>query len=131
MNQDNQGMKYHIEKLKSKSDFEKIYKYGKVILSKDKRIKAQFILNDIRQKIEVGLVIPSKKGNSVWRNRVKRILRESLKLNSALFHELVNKKNTGIKIIFAPYLLNQKNDKKNSLNDLNPSLLDIIEKINR
>lgn len=124
-------MKYHIEKLKSKSDFEKIYKYGKVILSKDKRIKAQFILNDIRQKIEVGLVIPSKKGNSVWRNRVKRILRESLKLNSALFHELVNKKNTGIKIIFAPYLLNQKNDKKNSLNDLNPSLLDIIEKINR
>lgn len=124
-------MKYPFDKLKSKSDFEKIYKYGKVILSTDRRIKAQFIFNDIRHKIEAGFVISSKKGNSVWRNRVKRILRESLKLNSDLFHEFVNKKNTGIKIVFSPYLLNQKNNKKNSLNDLNPSVLDIIEKINR
>jgi ribonuclease P protein component len=117
------------EKLKGKSDFEKIYKYGSVILSTDKRIKAQFIFNDRKHKIEVGLVIPSKKGNSVWRNRVKRILKESLKLNIALFNELVNKKNTGLKIVFSPYLLNQKNSKKNFLNDLNPSVLDVIKKL--
>ncbi|NWG29672.1 MAG: ribonuclease P protein component [Ignavibacteriaceae bacterium] len=122
-------MKDPFDKIKSKSDFEKIYKYGRVILSTDKRIKAQFIFNDRKHKIEVGLVIPSKKGNSVWRNRVKRILKESLKLNSALFHELVNKKNTGIKIVFSPYLLNQKNSKKNFLNDLNPSVLDVIKKL--
>ena len=122
-------MKYPFEKLKSKSDFEKIYKYGRVILSTDKRIKALFIFNDRKHKIEVGLVIPSKKGNSVWRNRVKRILKESLKLNSALFYELVEKKNTGIKIVFSPYSLNQKNSKKNFLNDLNPSVLDVIKKL--
>jgi ribonuclease P protein component len=122
-------VKYPFDKIKSKSDFENIYKYGSVILSTDKRIKAQFIFNDRKQKIKVGLIIPSKKGNSVWRNRVKRILRESFRLNSALFYELVNKKNTGIKIVFSPYLLNQKNSKKNFLNDLNPSVLDIIKKL--
>lgn len=130
MNRDVTGVKLPFERLKSKSDFEKIYKYGKVVLSTDKRIKAQFLFNEGGKKIEIGLIISSKKGNSVWRNRVKRIIIESLKLNSSLFGQLVNKKSTGIKIVFSPYLLSQKNNRKIFLIDLNPSVLEVIKKIN-
>ncbi len=71
------------ERLANDSDFKLVYKTGHVVISEDKKIKAKYLFTGKSgsSKVKIGLSVASKKGNSVWRNRIKRILRESLRLN--------------------------------------------------
>ena len=108
-----------------------VYKKGTAIISKDSKIKANYFLeSDTEYKnIKVGLSISSKKGNSVWRNKIKRLIREAIRLNRETLLSTLEQKNANLFIIFSPHSINQTNNKKIFLKDIKASVLDIITRL--
>lgn len=119
------------ERIKSKKLFDAIYACNNVVTSKDQKVKAVFLIenhtNDIP--VKVTEAVSKKSGNAVWRNRVKRLLRESYRLNKFLLVDLCIEKKVSLAVVFSPCCLNQKKNPKLSLADVLPGMLDVIKKI--
>jgi ribonuclease P protein component len=120
------------ERLKSKSDIGAVYKKGSLIISVDRKLKANLLSTMSRtNKIRVAISISSKTGNSVWRNRFKRIIRESLRQEKEILKEIVSKNKLEISIIFSPYRINQANLQFLNLKDIKLAVSDILNKISK
>jgi len=121
------------DRLINDRDFELVYKKGSVVLSEDKKIKANYLFEskDINNTVKIGLSVASKKGNSVWRNRIKRILRESLKIDREILRNIIELKNANLLIIFSPYSINQTNSKKIFLKEIKPAIWNILKRIGK
>lgn len=124
---------FAFERLANDSEFELVYKKGIVIISEDEKIKAKYLFANKKKCMtaKIGLSIASKKGNSVWRNRVKRILRESIRNNRDVLRNILEQKNADLLIIFSPYSINQANSQRIFLGDIKPSVLDIFKKMGK
>ena len=70
------------ESLKKPSEFSKVYKRGKSFA--DKNIVVYYMPNQLGI-TRVGFSISKKVGNSVVRNRVRRLIRESFRVNFEFF----------------------------------------------
>ena len=120
------------ERLKGKSDIDAVYKKGKTIISTDKKLKAFLLSSEGRiNKIRVAITVSSKAGNSVWRNRFKRIIRESIRQEKEFLKERINNNKQELSIIFSPYRLNQGNVDQVFLKDIKPAVKDILNKITK
>lgn len=120
-------------RLKNDNDFELVYRKGNTITSEDKKIRAKYLFS---KKIEIerskfGVSVISQKGNSVWRNRIKRILREAVKKEETMFLNIADQKNSNLLIVFSPYSINQINSKKIFLKDIKPAVLDILKRLKK
>jgi ribonuclease P protein component len=115
------------ERIKSKKDFEELYSSGKILISSKKKIKAIFLIkNNPEEGIKIAAVVSKKLGNAVWRNRIKRLIKESYRLNKQEIKEQAFKAGKNIKLIFSAYALSEKNNKKISLNEIAPDILELI-----
>jgi len=118
------------ERIKSKKDFEELYSIGKIIISSDQKIKAIFMINaDQEYGVKIAAVVSKKSGKAVWRNRVKRQIKETYRLNK---HELItacSEKKKNIKLILSAYSLNERKNKKIGLNEIIPGVLESLRKI--
>jgi len=121
------------DRLINDRDFELVYKKGRVVISEDKKLKANYLFEskDINNAVKIGLSVASKKGNSVWRNRIKRILRESLRMDREILQYFIEPNNANLLIIFSPYSINQINSKKIFLKEIKPAVLDILKRIGK
>lgn len=120
------------ERLKIKNDINAVYKKGKVFISVDRKLKANHLSSEsVTNRVRVAITISSKAGNSVWRNRLRRIIRESLRQEKKYLREIVNNNKQGLSIIFSPYRINQVNFEHLSLKDVKPAVTDILNKISR
>lgn len=120
------------DRLKGKSDIEAVYKKGKTIISVDRKLKAILLSSEGRiNKIRVAIIVSSKAGNSVWRNRLKRIIRESIRQEIKFLKDQINIDKQELSIIFSPYRLNQGNYDKVFLKDIKPAVIDILNKITK
>ncbi len=124
-------IKKNFEWLKNDKDFELVYKKGRTIISEDKKLKARYLFIDRIENINVkaGLSVISKKGNSVWRNRVRRILRESLRKEVEKLLAIAKQKNSDLLIIFSPYSIDQNNSRKIYFRDINIPVLEILNRL--
>jgi ribonuclease P protein component len=121
------------DRLINDRDFELVYKTGHVVISEDKKIKAKYLFEskEINNTVKIGLSVVSKKGNSVWRNRIKRVLRESVRIDREILRSIIEIKKEGLLIIFSPYSLNQTNSKKIFLKEIKPAVFDILKRIGK
>ena len=77
-------MKYpHSESLKKNRDFQLIYKEGKSCAN---RYLVLYVRENGLAKNRLGVSVSKKVGNSVVRHRIKRLLRESYRLQEAMFN---------------------------------------------
>jgi len=121
------------DRLINDSDFELVYKMGRVVISENKKIKAKYLFEskDRNNTVKIGLSVASKKGNAVWRNRIKRILRESVRIERETLRNIIEQINTDLLIVFSPYSINQTNSKKIFLKEIKPAVLDILKRIEK
>jgi ribonuclease P protein component len=122
------------EWLKSKNEIELVYKSGQTLVSKDKKLRAKYFFvdnKDVGEKVKAGLLVSSDKGNSVWRNRMKRILRELIKKEKFFLLSIVKQKKTNFLIIFSPHSITQNNFSKISLKDITAPMNEILSKLTK
>ena len=120
------------DRLKNKNDIELVYKKGYVIISADRKLKANYISIDSEtKKVKTAVSVSSKAGNSVWRNRLKRLIRESLRQEELILKETVFKNKLELSIIFSPYRINKTNLANPILKEVKPAVTDILNKISK
>lgn len=73
-----QGKMMRLESLKSKKDFDKVYRKGKSFA--DKVLVMYYLKNQVGY-TRVGVSVSSKIGNSVVRHRIKRLIKEVFRVN--------------------------------------------------
>ena len=120
-----------LEKIKSRKDFEKIFTGAETTYSSNNKIKANYKLSTARGNSGVmfAVAVGKKLGNAVWRNRIKRLIREAYRFNKPELIEKCKIKNALLEIIFSPQALNQIKNKRIGLNDIEPQIKEIIAKI--
>jgi ribonuclease P protein component len=119
------------EKIKNRKEIERIFTQGEIVYSSKNKLRAHYVLRDSSDKIGVlfAVAVGKKQGNAVWRNRVKRLIREAYRLNK---FELIKKcmiKNTTLEVIFSPQDINQQRNNRVGLSDIEGPLKEIIIKI--
>jgi len=119
------------EKLKSRKEIKEVLSLGIEILSADKKIKAIYLAekNDKKTTVKITPAVYKKLGCAVWRNRVKRLIRESYRLNKKELLKKIDQKNLKLKIIFSPQKISEDKNKHVSLMQIMPGMLDLIKKI--
>ncbi len=119
------GLSKH-ERIKRKNEFSRVYKSGKIIYSNSRKLKAIFYLGKSESKsVKVAFGISKKAGNAVWRNRLRRLLREVYRLHK----DILSNCDHSIWIVFSPNNLNKRVNPKLSLRDVKPDMIDLLKKL--
>lgn len=119
------------ERVKKKNDFDKVYNSGKVFFSSDLIIKLHYFIqkSDNYYGVKIATAISKKSGNAVWRNRVKRLIRESYRLNKNRLVKKTVENKIELLLVFSANRLTEKKNKKLFLKDITPSVLELINKV--
>jgi ribonuclease P protein component len=121
------------EKIKSRKEFERIFTQGETIYSSKNILKANYKLELLQNATGIffAVAVSKKLGNAVWRNRIKRLIREAYRLNKICLVEKCNSNNALLKIIFSPQALNQKKNKCVGFSEIEFPLKEIIANLNK
>jgi ribonuclease P protein component len=118
------------EKIRRRKDLTEVYQSGKSILSSDKNVKVYYLVENVEQPgVKFAVTVSKKLGGAVWRNRIKRILREAYRLSKHKLIEMCEVKKREIKLVLSPYKLNQREHKDLKLKDVEHCVIEIIDKI--
>lgn len=119
------------ERIKSKKQFDQLYSTGTKIISKNKKLKAVYKIEDAKEEpgVKMAVAIHKKSGSAVWRNRFKRLIRESYRLNKQIITtEAITQKKL-VYVAFASTSINQKNHSDIKFIDIVDEVVDLIVKI--
>ncbi len=119
------------ERIKSKNEFDLVYSAGEILFSSSQKFKAVFFIQKESETsgIKTAFAVSRKSGIAVWRNRIKRLLRESYRLNKKELCSEVELKKMGVFIVFSPNTINQKNSRKIFLKEVLPEVIDLMNRI--
>jgi ribonuclease P protein component len=119
------------ERIKSKKTFNDLFTTGKVLISKDQKIKAVYLVDKKAEEagVKIGAAVSKKHGKAVWRNRVKRLIRISYRLNKEKLIAFCKKKSILLKIVFSTVLLTEETKKKVRLKDIMPDVIELMRRI--
>ena len=120
----------YTERVKKKSDFEKIYSTAVVLFSSDRLLKLHFLFDETGiSGIKIAAAVSKRSGKAVWRNRVKRLIKEAYRINKNPLLEKVLNKKTKLLLVFSPNRLSEASNKKIYLRDISPGVVELMNKI--
>lgn len=121
------------ERIKRKRDFDKAYTSGKILISGDRRIKAIFVVDTEAEEsgVKIAAVVPRKHGKAVWRNRVKRLIRESYRLNKHRLVHFCEDTNILLMIVFSAFSITERTNRKVVLRDFMPGVVELMKQLEK
>ncbi len=119
------------ERIKERKIFALVFNQGKTVFSENRIIKAQYLIieDTVKPAVKIGIAVSKKNGNAVWRNRVKRLIRESYRLNKTEIVNICKNNFNSVFIVFTAINLNQNENKKINLDFILPEVSDILKKL--
>ena len=119
------------ERIKSKKNIDQIFSSGKILISEDHRIKAVYLIDKEAEEsgVKIAAVVSKKNGNAVWRNRVKRLIKTSYRLNKERLVNFCRKKRILILIVFSTFSVTERLNKKIEIKDIMPGIDEILNRI--
>jgi ribonuclease P protein component len=119
------------ERIKKLSEFRKVFKEGRAILSLDKKLKVYYFLIKETDTTEtkIAVTINKKNGNAVWRNRLRRLIKESYRLSKRELLLTCSKKKCSLYFIINPVGFNKNGYPKVKLIDIKNLVEDVLRKV--
>jgi ribonuclease P protein component len=123
------------ERITGKKNFTMAFENGSPLFSHDKKIKSvvirHIVKNDqtIKPGVQIAVAVSKRNGNAVWRNRVRRLVKESYRLQKLPVVEKVMERNILLQIIFLPVGFSKQKNPVVRLGDIKPSVEDILTQI--
>lgn len=119
------------ERVKKKKEFEKVYSSAIIFFSSDHLLKSLYIIDTEAKSfgVKIAAAVSKKSGKAVWRNRIKRLLKESYRLNKRDLLNKCSEKKISLLLVFAPNKLSEFKNKKIFLKDIAPGVIELINKI--
>jgi ribonuclease P protein component len=119
------------ERIKRRKDFELIFSKGRPVYSTGRVLRAHYFIEKGTEDsgVKIAPVVSRKLGNAVWRNRVKRLIKESYRLNKEILTEVSLRNSVLLKIVFSPNMLNEEKNKVLSYKEIMPHVFEIMTKI--
>lgn len=119
------------ERIKSKKEFDLVYSSGETSFSTSNRLKVSFYIDGDSEEpgVKTAFAVSKKAGIAVWRNRVKRILRTSYRLNKQDLIKECGIKKVKLLLVFSSNFFNQQKNRKIGLNDVMPEVIELMNRI--
>ncbi|MCF6268484.1 MAG: ribonuclease P protein component [Melioribacteraceae bacterium] len=116
------------ERIKKKKEISRVFNTGKRIYTNSRKLKAIFCFGeDDSGIIKIVPAVHKKAGNAVWRNRMKRLLRESYRLNKEILIDVIEEKT--LLLMISPNSINKKKQPKLLLSDVQDEVIELLNKI--
>ncbi len=121
------GLSKH-ERIKKKNEISLLFNSGKRIYSNSRKLKAIFYIEDKKAgTVKIVPAVYKKAGNAVWRNRMKRLIRESYRLNKEILTSVLG--NRTLLLMISPNSINKKKYPRLFLKDVEEDIIEILNTI--
>ncbi len=119
------------ERIKSRKEFQLVYSSGTTIYSSSQNLKAVFYIDNKSESgwARAGFAVHKKSGTAVWRNRVRRLIKESYRLNKEPLVDKCKSNSKLLLLVFSSNRINQENNKQIFFSNIEPDVLDLINQI--
>ena len=84
---------------------------------------------DLLEAVRVGIAVSKRAGNAVWRNRVRRLVRESYRNNKSDLIDHCSAKSVLINLVFIPGGFKKKYHRNLFLSDIEPLVRELLKKL--
>ncbi len=101
------------ERIKEKKNIQLLINDGSSVFSSKNSLKAKYLIQDSNEPgVKIAVGISRKAGKAVWRNKLKRLIRNAYRLNKIPLVEKAKQKNKIVLILFTSLSYNEENHKK-------------------
>ncbi|WP_337866325.1 ribonuclease P protein component [Ignavibacterium sp.] len=118
------------ERIKEKKNIQVLFRNGSSVFSSKNTLKAIYLIKDSKEPgVKIAVGVSRKAGRAVWRNRLKRLIRNAYRRNKNPLVKVIKENNKQILILFTSPGYNEQKSKKLFYNEVAEELKSILEKI--
>lgn len=118
------------ERIKEKKNIQALFQNGSSVFSSKNTLKAIYLIKDSSEPgVKIAVGISRKAGRAVWRNRLKRLIRNAYRMNKIPLVKAIKENNKQLLILFTSPGYNERKIKKLFYNEVAEELKSILEKI--
>lgn len=118
------------ERIKEKKNIQLLIQEGSSVFSSRNSLKAIYLIQDSdKPGVKIAVGISKKAGKAVWRNKLKRLIRNAYRLNKIPLIQSAQQKNKSVLILFTSLSYNEQNNKKLFYDEIVKEVKSLLEKI--
>lgn len=118
------------ERIKEKKNIQLLIQEGSSVFSSRNSLKAIYLIQDSdKPGVKIAVGISKKAGKAVWRNKLKRLIRNAYRLNKIPLIKSAQQKNKSVLILFTSLSYNEQNNKNLFYDEIVKEVKSLLEKI--
>jgi ribonuclease P protein component len=120
------------ERITGKKSFSLIFERGTPVSVPLESLRALYLTESVPEApagIRIAVAISKRAGNAVWRNRLRRLIKESYRLQKQPLLSICQQKGIALNVVFLPVGFNKKSRPKLCLKDISPLVCEVLAKL--